>query len=88
MQTKILVDFLTVIDSTNLKSSIMRFLLTIATGICIGILIAPDKGSRTRKKITDIIKDLQDRFSDKPEETDQNEDVIIEEVASTIIITQ
>ena len=66
----------------------MRFLLTIATGICIGILIAPDKGSRTRKKVADLIQDWSDKLSDKTKETVQNEDVIIEELASTIIVTQ
>ncbi len=66
----------------------MRFLLTITAGICIGFLIAPDKGSRTRKKIADAMKDWSDKFSAKADEMDEEGDVVIEEVASTIIVTQ
>lgn len=33
----------------------------IMTGVAIGILIAPDKGSETWKKITDSLDDLKDK---------------------------
>jgi gas vesicle protein len=33
----------------------------IMVGIAIGILVAPDKGSETRKKITDNLDDLKDK---------------------------
>jgi gas vesicle protein len=33
----------------------------IMTGVAIGILIAPEKGSETLKKITDCLDDLQDK---------------------------
>lgn len=66
----------------------MRFLLTIAAGICIGILIAPDKGSRTRKKITGAAKKWSDKVSEMTNKTAQNEDVITGEIESTIIVAQ
>ena len=72
---------MTVNSITSFKIDSMRFLLTIATGICIGILIAPDKGSKTRKKVSNVIKALSDRLSDMKGKTDQNEDIIIEETA-------
>jgi len=34
----------------------------IATGICIGLLIAPDKGSETRKKLAETTSDWADRL--------------------------
>jgi gas vesicle protein len=36
----------------------------ILTGIAIGILVAPDKGSETLKKIKDKLDDLKDRAAD------------------------
>ena len=35
----------------------------IMTGVAIGILIAPDKGSETWKKISDNLDDLKDKAS-------------------------
>jgi len=34
----------------------------IATGICIGLLIAPDKGSETRKKLAETTSDWADKL--------------------------
>ena len=43
----------------------MNKLLTgLAIGVAVGILLAPDKGSETRKKIADKGKDLKDKFND------------------------
>lgn len=41
-----------------------KFLAGIALGVAIGVLIAPDKGSATRKKLADKGKDLKDQFND------------------------
>jgi gas vesicle protein len=41
-----------------------KLLAGIALGIAIGVLIAPDKGSETRKKLTDKGRDLKDQFND------------------------
>jgi gas vesicle protein len=35
-----------------------------ALGLVVGILIAPDKGSETRKRIADKGKDLKNQFND------------------------
>ncbi|MEO5564436.1 MAG: YtxH domain-containing protein [Chitinophagaceae bacterium] len=43
----------------------MNKLLTgLAIGIAIGVLIAPDKGSETRRKLSSKGKDLKDQFND------------------------
>jgi gas vesicle protein len=43
----------------------MNKLLTgLAIGVAIGILLAPDKGSETRKKIAEKGNDLKDMFND------------------------
>ena len=41
-----------------------KFLLTLAAGIAIGIVVAPDKGSKTRKKIRDGIDEYKDKATD------------------------
>ena len=35
-----------------MKSSVLGVLAGVATGVVLGVLFAPDKGSKTRKKIT------------------------------------
>jgi gas vesicle protein len=47
-----------------------KFLLTLAAGIAIGIVVAPHKGSKTRK----IIRDGFDEYKDKA--TDMANDII------------
>ena len=39
-----------------------KFFLTLTAGIAIGILIAPAKGSETRKKIKDAVDELKDEW--------------------------
>jgi hypothetical protein len=49
----------------------LGFLTGIAVGIGIGILLAPDKGSETRKKLADTAGDLFDKlkgFANRSEE--------------------
>ena len=41
-----------------------KLLVGFATGVLVGMLFAPDKGSETRKKITEKGTDLKTRFSD------------------------
>ena len=39
-----------------------KFFLTLTAGIAIGILVAPAKGSETRKKIRDAVDELKDEW--------------------------
>lgn len=41
-----------------------KLFLGFATGMLVGILIAPDKGSETRRKITEKGNDLKSKFND------------------------
>ena len=41
-----------------------KLLTGFLAGVVVGILFAPDKGSETRRKITQKGKDLKDRFND------------------------
>jgi gas vesicle protein len=41
-----------------------KLLAGIAIGVAIGVLIAPDKGTATRKKLADKGRELKDQFND------------------------
>ncbi|MBL0340991.1 MAG: YtxH domain-containing protein [Bacteroidetes bacterium] len=47
---------------------VIALLAGVAAGIAIGILIAPQKGSESRQKLTDAAKDLADSIIQKAEE--------------------
>lgn len=48
----------------------------IMVGVMIGILVAPDKGSETRKKITDNLDDLKDRAKNRMDDlVDRGKDI-------------
>jgi gas vesicle protein len=42
-----------------------KFLTGVLAGIAIGVMIAPDKGSKTRQKITDAFNDLMGEGNDQ-----------------------
>jgi gas vesicle protein len=42
-----------------------KIILSLLAGVAIGVLIAPDKGSETMKKIRGRVNDLKDQASDK-----------------------
>jgi len=48
--------------------SMNKTLITLLIGIGIGILLAPDKGSETWKKLRDCLDDYKDRIGDEAEE--------------------
>jgi gas vesicle protein len=41
-----------------------KLITGVAIGVLLGILIAPDKGSETRRKLSEKGKDLKDQFND------------------------
>jgi hypothetical protein len=45
-----------------------KTLITLLVGIGIGILIAPDKGSETWRKLVDGLNDLKDKIEDEADE--------------------
>jgi gas vesicle protein len=45
-----------------------KTLVTLLIGIGIGILLAPDKGSETWKKLRESLDDYKDRIGDEVEE--------------------
>lgn len=51
--------------STKNGNSIIELLAGVAIGVGLGILFAPDKGSKTREKIKDGFDDLKDQTKDK-----------------------
>ena len=51
--------------SSRTGDSILALLAGAAIGVGIGILFAPDKGSKTREKIKDSLDDLKDQAKSK-----------------------
>ena len=42
-----------------------KFLTGVLAGVAIGLMVAPDKGSKTRQKITDALNDLLGEAKDR-----------------------
>lgn len=51
--------------SNSGSKNIFTFLAGLAIGVVAGILLAPEKGSETRKKILDKTSGLKDEFAEK-----------------------
>jgi len=51
--------------------TILGFLTGIAVGVGIGIVLAPDKGSKTRKKIADTAGELFDKLKNFANSSEQ-----------------
>jgi gas vesicle protein len=51
--------------SSSNNNSILALLAGTAIGVGLGILFAPDKGTKTREKIKDVLDDLKDSAKSK-----------------------
>jgi len=49
----------------NGSKSIIALFAGLAAGVALGILLAPEKGSETREKLADSLKDLTDSLKEK-----------------------
>ncbi len=52
-------------DNHNTEKMLLAVLAGAAAGIAIGLLMAPDKGSETRKKLHDLAGDLVGKLKDE-----------------------
>lgn len=55
-------------SDSNLKGILIAAGSGLAVGAILGVLFAPDKGSKTRQKIADKASDLKDQFVDKKDD--------------------
>ena len=55
---------------SNKSDNIVAFIIGAAVGAVAGILLAPDSGANTRKKIKDKMTDLRDKGSEKLDEVE------------------
>lgn len=57
---------------SNKENNFTAILAAVAIGVGLGILFAPDKGSKTREKIKDNFDDLKDQAKDKWESIEED----------------
>ena len=53
--------------------TVLAILGAVAAGVCIGLMIAPDKGSETRKKVAETTGDWADKFMNMFNRSDKTE---------------
>lgn len=72
-------------DNTKVLAAMLAGL---AAGVAIGILFAPDKGSETRDKLTDSLKNLgdsiKDRAADEIDNLSEFKDKVVEGIKSKL----
>jgi gas vesicle protein len=59
-----------------------KLLLGFATGLLVGMLFAPDKGSETRRKISEKGNDLKTKFNDFIDSLGNKADEMADDLAS------
>ena len=68
--------------SSSNNNSILALLAGTAIGLGLGILFAPDKGSKTREKIKEGLDDLKDETKEKFSKTKEELKDTVEELLS------
>jgi gas vesicle protein len=72
-------------DNTKVLAALLA---GVAAGVAIGILFAPDKGSETRDKLTDSLKNLgnsiKDRAADEINNLSNFKEKVVDGIKSTI----
>ncbi|MDR2010256.1 MAG: YtxH domain-containing protein [Bacteroidales bacterium] len=67
-------------NDSNCGKGLLAFMGGIALGATLGILFAPDKGSRTRKKIVKGTKDITDAAREKIEDLIESAEEVVDEL--------
>ncbi len=63
-----------------------KTIITLLSGVAIGLLLAPAKGSETLNRVTGRLSDLKDRFKDKTEDMFiTGEDALQKEKLGTVL---
>lgn len=61
-----------------------KLLTGFVAGLIVGILIAPDKGSETRKRISQRSRDLKDKFNEYVDDISEGYDAVKEKASSLV----
>lgn len=66
------------------KSSLLGFITGVAVGSALGILFAPDKGTKTRRKLKDKTSDIADDLKRKIKKIEKLDHDLMKKGKSTI----
>lgn len=68
------------IQSSKLFTMASKFLMGFAAGVVVGILFAPEKGTETRKKLSEKGNELKNKFNDFIDHLSSKAEDVAEEV--------